>query len=188
MDEIVGVMQKNVGNGESVLQLPVTDKGHCTDNSYTLLPEGAAVPCQIIEQFPVLVQQPFAQQRIAGEVYQVPVVDAVRMGEVEVYALLPRNAMPEDFHQGKQCGQPNLVILAGNTFLQLLETDPAPTRFNLFPRDGHLDSQELIPLAILPRPGLEKAGKARHLSGVGVGHHLGKKDIRVTRYVLRLLF
>ena len=86
MDQVVGMVEKDVGDGESVVQLAVADEGHRGDNPDALFPEGSAVAGQVVKQRPVLVEQPFAQQRIAAEIHQVPIVDAVGVRQIKVDA------------------------------------------------------------------------------------------------------
>ena len=86
------MMEEDVGDGEGVFQLAVPDERHGADDADALLPEVFSVLGQIIKQLPVLVQQPHPQQGIAAQVHQVPVVDAVGVGEVEIDAILLRDA------------------------------------------------------------------------------------------------
>ena len=65
VDEVVGVMEEDVGDGEGVVELAVADKSHCADDTDTLLPKGFAVVRQVIEQRAVLIEQPFAEQGVA---------------------------------------------------------------------------------------------------------------------------
>ena len=65
LDEVVGMMEKDVGDGESIGELAVTNEGHRTDDADALLPDGLAIAGQFIQQRAVLVEQPHAQQRIA---------------------------------------------------------------------------------------------------------------------------
>ena len=73
-------MQEDIGNGKGIVQLAVTDKGHSADNANALLPDGLSVSGKFIEKGSVLVKEPFAQKRVAGQVHKVPVVYAVRVG------------------------------------------------------------------------------------------------------------
>ena len=84
MDKVVGMMEKDVGDGESIGELAVTDEGHRADDADALLPDGLAIAGQFIQQRAVLVEQPHAQQRIARQVHQVPVVDIPGMIQIEV--------------------------------------------------------------------------------------------------------
>ena len=75
VNEVMRVLPEDVRDGEGVLQLPVADERHRADDTDALLPECLAAAGEIIQERPVLVQQPLAQQRIAGQVHEVPVVD-----------------------------------------------------------------------------------------------------------------
>ena len=61
VDQVVRVVQEDIGNGKSVVELPVADESHGADDADTLLPERLAAARELIEQGAVLVQQPFAQ-------------------------------------------------------------------------------------------------------------------------------
>ena len=74
--------------------------------------------------------------------------------------------MRKDLHQRQQRGEPHLVILAGNALFQVLQAGFPPARFYHLPRHGHLDSEELVALAVLPRPGLEEPGQPFYLAFV----------------------
>ena len=87
VNEVVGVVKEDIGDGESIGQLSVADEGHGADDAYALLPQGFAVAGEVVEQAAVFIQQPFAQQGIAREVYQVPVIDILGVGEVEIDAV-----------------------------------------------------------------------------------------------------
>ena len=43
MDKVVGVMQEYVGDGQAVVVLVMTDKGHAADDGYALFPEALAL-------------------------------------------------------------------------------------------------------------------------------------------------
>ena len=133
VDQVVRVMKENISNGERVVKLPVPDEGHGGDDADALLPDGLAAAGQIVQDAAVFVQQPHAEQWIAAQVHQVPVVDTVGMGEVEIDAAAAvgfRLRMREDIHQRQQSRQPQLVILAADAALQLLEADVLPARLH----------------------------------------------------------
>ena len=94
----------------------MADEGHGAYDTDALLPDCAAVPRHVVKQRAVLVQQPFAEEWIATEVYEVPVVDAVCVREVKVDALalkcLILLCMSKDFHKGQESGQTYLVKFA----------------------------------------------------------------------------
>ena len=71
--------------------------------------------------------------------------------------------MLEDFHERQQRSQPDLVIRTADTDFQIVQTRLPPAVPHHRPRDRNLDTQELVPFPILPRPGFEKTGKPRHL-------------------------
>ena len=160
LNEVVRVMQEDIGNGKGIVQLAVTDKGHSADNANALLPDGLSVTGKVIEKGAVLVKEPFAKERVAGQVHKVPVVYAVRVGKVEVNAAaLQRGVLlrvSEDLDQRQQRGEPQLVILAGNALFQFLEAGALPASFHYAARHRHLDTQELVTVAVLSGPGLEK--------------------------------
>ena len=80
VDEVVGVVQEDVGDGEGVGELTVPNEGHGTDYADTLFPEAFSVTGQVVEERPVFVQEPDTEKRVAGKVYEVPVVDESGMG------------------------------------------------------------------------------------------------------------
>ena len=82
------MVEQDVGNGEGIGQLAVPDEGHRADHPDALFPDGFSVAGQFVKQVPVFVQQPFAQQRIAGQVHQIPIVNRGRMCQVKVHTLL----------------------------------------------------------------------------------------------------
>ena len=43
VDQVVRVMQEDVGNGQTVIVLVMTDKGHAADDGYALFPEALAL-------------------------------------------------------------------------------------------------------------------------------------------------
>ena len=175
------MVQEDIRQGECISQLPVADEGHGAHDADPLLPEGPAAAGEVIEQRPVLVQQPLPQQRVAAQVHQVPVVDPVGMGKVEIDTgalerrILP--GMPELLHQRQQRRQPHFMIFTGNARLKLRDTDLLPACLHHRARDGDLDPQEAVALAVLARPGLEEARQAGHLRGVGVRAHLREEDV-----------
>ena len=173
----MGVVQEDVGDGEGVRELPVADEGHGADDADALLPERLAVACQLVQEAAVLVQEPFPEEGVAAQVHQVPVVDAVGVGEVEVDARLAEWPMPKDLDQCQQRRQPQFVILAGDALLQFGESRLPPAFLDHCPRHGYLDSQELVPLAVLPRPGLEKPRQAGHMPRVGLLQHACQQDV-----------
>ena len=75
--------------------------------------------------------------------------------------------MRKDLHQRQQRGEPHLVILAGDAFFQVLQAGFPPAGLHDLPRHGHLDAEELVALAILPRPRLEEPGQPFHLARIG---------------------
>ena len=101
----MGVVQEDVGDGEGVRELPVADEGHGADDADALLPEGLAVSREVVEEGAVAVEEPFAEERVAAEVHEVPVVDAVGVIQIEVDALLLERrrlfGVPEDLHEGE---------------------------------------------------------------------------------------
>ena len=175
------MIEQDIGNGKSVIQLAVTDKRHGADDTDALFPDVLSVPGQVIQERPVFVQQPFAQQGIAGQIHQVPVIDPVGMRQIEFNASLTEGriffGVGEDLDQGQQSRQPDLVIRTRDTGFQVPETAGTPAGFHHAARHGHLDTQKLVPFPILSRPGLEKPGKPLHLGGVGMGQHFCQKHI-----------
>ena len=94
---------------DSVVADKATSIGYSYDVKMPVFTESPSG--EIVKEAMVLPpQEPFAQQRVAAEVHQVPVVDVLCVGEVEVDALFPdrffaslRMTMSEYFHQRKQC-------------------------------------------------------------------------------------
>ena len=174
------VVKEDVGDGEGVRELPAADEGHGADDADALLPEGAAVPGEVVEEGVVAVEEPFAEERVAGEVDEVPVVDAVGVIQIEFDALLLDRRLlrvPEDLHEGEEGGEAQLVVLAGDAFFEVLETRLPPAVFDNGARHGDLDSQELVALAVLARAGLEEAREPRHLGRVRVREHLRQQGV-----------
>ena len=180
------MVQEDVRDGEGVRQLAVADQRHRAHDADALLPERLAAARQLIEQRAVLVQQPLAQQRVARQVHEVPVVDPVGMRQVEIHALMLRDARSlrvlEDLHQRQQPRQPHLVVLARQAFLQLRKPHLAPAALHHLARHRHLDSQELIPLPILSRPGPEKPRQPRHLPRVGMSVHFLQQNVHMLSF------
>ena len=201
VDEVVWMVEEDVGDGKGVVQLAVADEGHRAHDADALLPDGAAVTCQVVQQRVVLVQQPFAKERVAAEVYQVPIVDEGCVGEVEgdaagadrffaslrmtgrMLRMTPSVILRSDsdegshrvleyLHQGQQGGKADLVIFGGDALFQLFKIHLPPAASYDLPRYGDLDSQELIALAVLAGAGLEEAGEACDLRRVGMSEHL----------------
>ena len=85
--------------------------------------------------------------------------------------------MREYLHQGQQRGEPDLVVLAGDAFLQVLHAGFPPALSDYLARHGNLDTQELVAFAILSRPGLEKPGETGDLGRVGMGLDFGEKPV-----------
>ena len=181
VDEVVGVVQEDVRDGEGVAELPVADEGHGADDADALLPEGLAVAREVVEERAVAIEEPFPEEGVAAQVHEVPVVDAVGVGEVELDArLLQRRRLfcvPEHLHQRQQGGEAHFVKFARDAFLEVLEGRLAPAVADHRARHGDLDSQELIPFAVLPGPGLEKPRQPGHLPRVRLRPHLCQKDI-----------
>ena len=175
LDQVVRVVQQDVGNGKRVVQLFVADKSHGRNHADALLPKRPTLAGQVVKQRPVFVHQPFAQQGIAAQVHQVPVVDAVRMRQVEVDATLPEGSvfprMSENLHQRQQGRQPHLVILGSDAALQEGPVGLLPACFYDGPRYGNLDSQELVALAVLAGAGFEESAQARDLRRIGRREH-----------------
>lgn len=152
VDKVVPVVEEYVGNGECVGKLPVPDEGHGGHYADALFPKGLSVFCQPVEEAAVFLrEQPFSQKGVAAQVDEVPVVDAVGVGEVEVNATgaesfvrtaglgaesfvrtagavasrgrttLRLTGMGEDFHQREERGQADFVILAANATLEFRE-------------------------------------------------------------------
>jgi len=177
----VGVVQEDVGDGEGVRELAVADEGHGADDADALLPDCFAIAREVVEEGAVAVEEPFAEERVAGEVDEVPVVDAVGVIQIEFDALLLLDRrllrVPEDLHEGEQGGEAQLVVLAGDAFFEVVETRLPPAFADDRARHGNLDSQELVALAVLAGAGLEEAREPRHLGGVRVREHLCPEDV-----------
>ncbi len=62
----------------------------------------------------------------------------------------------ELLHKGQQGGETNLVILAGNAFLKFRKADGTPAFPDHRASYRHLDSQELVAIAIATFTGFEK--------------------------------
>ncbi len=181
VDEVVGVVQEDIGDGEGVLELAGADEGHGADDADALFPEGAAVAGEVVEEGAVFVEEPLPEQGVAAEVDEVPVVDAVGVGEVEVDAgaLAVRGLafVVEDFDEGEEGGEAEFVVVAPDAFFEVGEINFSPGRFDDFAGRGDLDSQELIAFAVLAGAGLEEAGEAGDQGGVGARHHLCQEYI-----------
>ena len=65
VDQVVGVMQKDVGNGQTVIVLVMTDKGHAADDGYALFPEAFAMGGEVVEESAVFVEKPIAENLVA---------------------------------------------------------------------------------------------------------------------------
>ena len=126
-------------------------------------------------------QQPLAQKLVAAQVNEVPVVYELQMIEVEIDTPLLQGCVlagvGENLHQRKQCSQPELVVFTADALLQVVEFGLLPARLHHRTRDRHLDSQELVPFSVLPRPRLEETGEPRHLRRIGLGKHICKQAV-----------
>ena len=58
--------------------------------------------------------------------------------------------------EAQQGCEPDFVIFGGYTFPELSERDILPALFHYCPGNRNLDTEEYVPLSILPFPGLEK--------------------------------
>jgi hypothetical protein len=101
----------------------------------------------------------------------------------------------EYFYEGEERGQPDFVVFAGDALFQFREAARvsvprraqfSPTLFHYFTGHGNLDSQELVALAVLARPGLEKARQPLDLRRVGLREYLIQKDIHLTETFLQM--
>ena len=164
MDEVVRVVQEDIGQGKGVLQLSVADEGHGADNADALLPEGFAVTGQVVEQGTVFVQQPFAQQGITAQVHQVPIVDVRCVRQIEVYALFLQHpgflcrffSVVKDFYQSEQGRQSHFMVLGTDTFLQFRKDRLCVSRAGCMVifRTGRMaiGRQQLPPACLYHRP------------------------------------
>jgi hypothetical protein len=87
--------------------------------------------------------------------------------------------MGEDLHQHQQRGEPHLVILAGDAFLQVLQAGLPPACLYHLPGHGNFDAEELVALAVLSRPGLEETGEPGHLAFIGPGGDFFEKCVHL---------
>ena len=85
VDEVMRMMEKDIGNSKGIINLSMSDKGHGAYDSYTLLPDGVSVCSQRIKKRPVPIKKPFPQQRIAGEIHKIPVIYTVCVRQIEVH-------------------------------------------------------------------------------------------------------
>ena len=79
VDQVVRMVQEDIGDGECIIQLPLANELQGAHNPDALLPEGFAAARQVVEQCAVLVQQPGSQQRVTAQIHQVPIVDVFRV-------------------------------------------------------------------------------------------------------------
>ena len=171
------MVEENVGDGEGVVELAVAHKGHCRDHADALLPERPAAAGEVVKERAVLVEEPFAEKGIAAEVHEVPVVDVLRVAYIKVDALLSDRfldslRMAKDLHQRQERREADLVILAGDAFLQIVKTGGGPAGLDDGSGYGNLDSQKLVALAVLAGAGFEKAAEPFDLRRVGRRVHL----------------
>ena len=86
------------------------------------------------------------------------------MGEVEVDTALLQGLVAlgvfEYLHQGEQGGQAYLMVGRKDALLEVVEGALFPYMIDHFAGTRHLDSKELVALAILPRGSLEETGQA----------------------------
>ena len=175
VDEVVRMMQQDVGDGVGVVETAVTQELHGADNAYALVPHRLAVTGQVVKQRGILIQQPTAQQLVARQVDKVPVVDGVQMRKVEINAgLLLLGVLPgmlELLYQHQQCCQPYLMPLGGQTLFQFGEGALTPQRFHHLSRHRHLHAQETVALAVLPHPCLEETRQIYRLFCIAVCYY-----------------
>ena len=90
----------------------------------------------------------------------------------------------KDFHQGEQCSQPDLMVLAGDAFFQLIRGHIPPAGFHYFTGNRDLNAQKHISFPILAGAGFEEAGQPRHLGRVGMAEHGLKQCIHFLKDTL----
>ena len=181
VNQIMRMVEKNEGNVEGVLSFSASDEGHCGDHPYSLFPQGFTLLCKIIEEFAVFVFEVLAKEFVAGEVYEIPVVNVLCMREVEVYGLLLESrslfGVGENLHQAEQRRQPNFMELRGYALLQIFPGGFLPAFLYNGAGYGHFDSQELISVSVFSFPGFEEAHEPFHLALISLSHHLCEQNI-----------
>lgn len=157
--EVVGMEEEEVGEGQGVGILAVAHELHGADDGDALLPEAAAAG-KVVEERAVAVQEPVAEELVAAEVHEVPVVDAVGMGEVEVYAAAATVVVTAGvlvyLHQDEEGAEAHLVPRRGKGVLDVGKGAAAPHGLHHATGDGHLDAEEPVAVAVLPGAGLEE--------------------------------
>ena len=86
VDEVVSMLEQDVGNGISIVQLMMPEELHCADDADALFPYRLAITGKVVENSSVFVEQPCSQQFVTGEIYKIPIIDAVGMTKVKVDA------------------------------------------------------------------------------------------------------
>ena len=86
--ERVRVVQENLRNSISVVQIPIAHKGHSANNAYAPLPNSLAIPGKVIQNGALFIPKIFAQQPVAAKVHKVPIVDMLGVRKIKIYALL----------------------------------------------------------------------------------------------------
>ena len=161
VQRIRGRLEKDSGNGICVIELSGPDKSHCADNADTALPDCLPVAGQFVEQCPVFVHKPFTEKGIAAQIHEVPVIDVLKVSEIEVNAVFSPLRVPlrpsENLDQGQESRQPDLMVLARNAFFQFCIVSVAPACPDHFTCHGNLYSQKLVTFSVLPGAAFEKS-------------------------------
>ena len=188
----LGLVKEYLRDGECVVHLSAAYELQGADYADALLPDAIPVARQIVQQAAILVHEPLSQKLIARKVDKVPVVDERRVRKIEVHApLLHCNVLfcvLEDLNECQQGGEAHFVIFVGDAFFQIVEGGLFPQVFDNTARDGDLDAQELIALAVLAGTGLEEARESSDLRRVAVRQHSVNQHIHITNINVFMYF
>lgn len=181
--EGLGLGEEDFGYGVGVVELTFSDELHGGDDADALFPEGFPVAGKVVEEAAVFVEEPFAEEGIAAEVDEVPIVDVLGVGEVEVDVGFLCGGVflgvAKEFDEDEECGEANFVIGAGNAFLEFVHRTLIPKGFDYLSGGGHFDAEKEVAFAILSGAAFEKSHEPFRLGGVGLSHHLVEEDVHV---------
>ena len=148
----------------------MAEEHHGADDADTLLPDGAALAGKGVERRGVVSEVPGAEDFVAGEVDEVPVVHRRKVVEVEVNAPLLFGGVflgvVKTLYQDQQTRQPHFVPLRCQTLLKVVPTALFPVFLHHRAGDGHLDAKKTVALAVLSRSRLEKPRQIYRLRSI----------------------
>jgi hypothetical protein len=176
VDEVVGMVKEEVGDGEAVGKVAAADEVHGGDDGDALFPEAGGAG-EAVEEGAVAVFEPDAEEFVAGEVHEVPVVDAGGMGKVEVHAfasgVLVAMGAGEALEEDEEGGEPCFVPGGGEEGVEDGEGSVGVASGDVA-LGGDGDAEEEVAFAVFAGTCLEKAGEVDGFFGGTRGSEFGE--------------